>query len=581
MLKFHVAGSAGRVHFDHPAGPIEFGRERAAREILQSDAYVARAHLQVEEIAGGRLRLANISQRSPVGLADGSAVGPGEAREVALPTRLTIGETLIDIEVHADDAPDATRLKTLDPGGAAAGTLAGLGETPEPERLARWFESIVAVQRSAAGSPEFYREAAHAVVDLIGLDRGLILIRDGDAWVIAARSPVAAPDGPEFSRSVVDRVVAERRTLFEGSLLSRPSASLEGVAAVVASPILDASGDRVIGVVYGSKVGRPGERAAGVRPLEAQVVQVLASAVAAGLARQKGEAEAARKSVQFEQFFSAELARELDRDPGLLEGRDREVTILAGDIRGFSRLAERLGSAGACRLARDFMDRLTARVHEHGGVVVDYAGDGILAMWNAPFDQPDHAARAARAARAMLGDLPGLNGRWAAEAGGPLGLGLGVNTGVALVGNTGSRLKLKYGPLGHAVNLASRVEGATKHLGVPALITGPTASRLGPESPTRRLCRARVQGIDGAVELHELFAGPVDAGWLARRDAYEAALGLFESGHWAEACRRLQPLIEGEGGDYDLPAVGLLGRAVEALKAQGRQFDPVLVLTSK
>ena len=125
-------------------------------------------------------------------------------------------------------------------------------------------------------------------------------------------------------------------------------------------------------------------------------------------------------------------------------------------------------------------------------------------MWNAPVAQPDHAARACRAALAMIGELPGLNERWAGRIGAPLALGIGVNTGAALVGNTGSRRRLKYGPLGNTVNLASRVEGATKQLGVPVLITGGTRGRLAAPFATRRLCRVRVVGIDAPVELFEL-----------------------------------------------------------------------------
>ena len=141
------------------------------------------------------------------------------------------------------------------------------------------------------------------------------------------------------------------------------------------------------------------------------------------------------------------------------------------------------------------MQHLTARIMESSGVVVDYIGDGLLAMWNAPLEQPDHAALACRAALAMRDGLPELNRRWEGRLGKPIGLGIGINSGAALVGNTGSHQKFKYGPLGHTVNLASRVEGATKHLGVSLLLTGSTRNSLGSSFATRRLCRARVVGI--------------------------------------------------------------------------------------
>src|SRR5436305_11003954 len=156
---------------------------------------------------------------------------------------------------------------------------------------------------------------------------------------------------------------------------------------------------------------------------------------------------------------------------------------------------------------------------------------------------------ACRAALAMLEELPGLNERWAGRIGGPFRLGIGLNTGEALVGNTGSLTRFKYGPLGHAVNLASRVEGATKQMGVTALITGSTHAALGDHDlATRRLCRVAVVGIDGPVDLYELHADSLDPAWRARRDAYEEGLRHFEAGEMPPACRAVHALLEGQEG---------------------------------
>ena len=108
-----------------------------------------------------------------------------------------------------------------------------------------------------------------------------------------------------------------------------------------------------------------------------------------------------------------------------------------------------------------------------------------------------------------------------------IGLGIGINSGPALVGNTGSLQKFKYGPLGHTVNLASRVEGATKHLGVSLLITGSTREQLGDHFATRRLCRARVVGIAGEVELHELHAESASPEWQVAVRVIRAGAGAL------------------------------------------------------
>src|SRR5262249_31106841 len=152
----------------------------------------------------------------------------------------------------------------------------------------------------------------------------------------------------------------------------------------------------------------------------------------AGLARLEQEAEVTRSRVQFEQFFSADLARELQRNPRLLDGQERTVTAMFCDIRGFSRLSEGLSPSDVCRILADVMERVTARITAHEGVVVDYMGDGLLAMWNAPSDQPDHAVLACRAAVGILEEVPRISADWQERVGRPITLGVGLNTGPAL-----------------------------------------------------------------------------------------------------------------------------------------------------
>jgi adenylate cyclase len=586
MLHIQVSNRRESQQFDHPAGPIEFGRgpqtTGCPRSVIQ-DLSVSRNHMRLEELPAGTLRVENLSKNHPIRLADNTVIEPLASCEARLPLRLTLGETLVEVEAAADVSRDMLETlaypvrAALRPG--AAVNLDALGEAPSADRLASWFETVVAVQRAAAGSPEFYEQTARALVDLVGLDKGLVLLRRGDGWEVAAPAAArAAGAAREFSTGILRHVLAERRTFYQALAFGAvPAESLAGVEAVVASPIFDAD-ENIVGILYGSR-GR-GARPQGIGKLEAQVVQVLASAAGAGLARLQGEANAARLRVQFEQFVTPGLARELERDPKLLDGRQREVTVLFSDIRNFSRLAERLAPtapADVCRLVAEVMDCLTEHVRATEGVVVDYYGDGLCAMWNAPFDQPDHACRACRAALAALADLPQISARWHERLGGPLGVGLGINSGVAMVGNTGSRHKMKYGPFGHTVNLASRVEGATKHLGVGVLLTGATRALLGEQFVVRRLCRARLAGMGDAVELYELHGEQAEPGWARDRDTYEEALRRYEAGEWAAACERIYPLVAGR----DVPAINLLSRAAECLKPAAPPFDPVWQFTTK
>jgi adenylate cyclase len=588
MLRITVTNKHERKQLEHDDGPIEFGRgpQRDVTRCTIQDPFVSNDQLRLEPLSAGRVRLENLSRRNAVRLADGSSIAVGGSRDVELPVRLSVGETLIDIEPGVAAEIDRKALHTISEPVRRPGqprplaTLVSAGGGPSPEQLTQWFETVVAVQRTAVSSPAFYQQTAQAVVELVGMDSGLVLLRRGDSWDIAARYPPATGRESDFSRNILRSMLQERRTFYQAIGTSNPARSLVDIEAVVSSPIFDAAGEQVVGAVYGSRCRQSGEQLE-IRPLEAQVVQVLAAAVGAGLARMELEAEATRRHVQFEQFFSPFLARELDRDPSMLEGRDRDVTILFSDIRGFSRVSQQIGPRETCRLAGDVMERLTTRIREFEGVVVDYIGDGLLAMWNAPRDQPDHAVLACRAALAMMAELPQLDAEWRSVLGVPLRLGVGVNTGPALVGNTGSRQRFKYGPLGHTVNLASRVEGATKQLGVPVLITGTTQAQLPKSFATRRLCRVRVVGIAGAVDLYELHAETSTAEWEARRVSYEKSLEQFESGCWSDVPQAISALLGGHADQYDVPSLTLLRRAIDCINAPPEHFDPVWDMTTK
>lgn len=598
MLRIRVRYKLERQDIEHLSGPLELGRgpERngVPRYVLQ-DPYVSKDHIRLLELESGRVRIENLSRRNAIRVNDNTIIATGASREAMPPVLLTVGETSVEIE-HPRPEPGEQLLQTIaspyprQKEDAAHTTLTDLGQSPSPETLAHWFETVIAVQRAAAGSQEFYRQTAKAVVTLVGLDRGLVLLRRNGRWMVQARYPDETRSlGREFSMTTLDRVERERRTLFQsGQSVSNPAESLQGIEAVAAAPIFD-SHDQVVGAVYGCRSRFTAHAGLGIGPLEAQVMQLLASVVGVGLARQEQEARAMRRMVQLEQFFPGDMAREMELNPHVLDGQEREVTVLFSDIRGFSHMAERLSPMDTFRLAADVMDRLTARVREAGGIVVHYAGDGLMALWNAPKDVPDHAARACRAALAMLADQPAFDADWQERVGGPVRLGIGLNTGHALCGNSGSKQKFHYGALGHAVNVASRVEGATKQFGIPIIITGSTHAQLtNGETPvppdagfaTRRLCRARLAGIDGATDLYELHAESASEDWQNWRRTYEHGLALYEAGRWLEACRTLHTLLF-DHTEHDRPTLMLLSRATKALQEPPEPFDPVIDLIHK
>ena len=180
----------------------------------------------------------------------------------------------------------------------------------------------------------------------------------------------------------------------------------------------------------------------------------------------------------------------------------------------------------------------------------------------------------------MLNELPAINSQWAERLGGIIRLGVGLHTGRAQVGNSGSRRRLKYGPRGHAVNLTSRVEAATKVFGVSCLLTAATRQALTTDLPLRRVCRARLTGMVEPVDLYELPAAANQPNWSAQREQYEAALKLYERNEMAP-CRQACQAILRDLGDSDAPTIWLLARAEQRLSAGDVPFEPVFAVETK
>jgi adenylate cyclase len=507
---------------------------------------ISRKHALIEPVGEDRFRITNLSTSRPLHLADGRELRCQTTRELTAPIIFMLGGKTLRVQpalspaVLLQSLPEATRPPGSSVVPASLVVLSqSMAEPNQAQRIVRWLRSVMDVLQSAASSSDFFERAAQAVVQLVGLDSGRVLLLKQGEWQTQAsqsRSSLAVESDWKPSRHVLNSVCREKGTFWELPSAAEPAVSLMAIQAVVAAPILDGNGT-VIGVLYGERrrdSGSPGAKP--ITELEALLVELLASGVAAGLARLEQEQAALAARVRFEQFFTPELSRYLEARPDLLEGRDTEVTLLFCDIRGFSRISERIGPERTIAWVGAVMGTLSDCVRAHAGVLVDYIGDELIAMWGAPEAQPDHAPLACRSALDMLGALPELNRQWQQVLGEPMDLGIGVNTGIAQVGNIGTQHKFKYGPLGSSVNLASRVQGATKHLKTRLLITGATQARLGAEFDARRLCRVRVVNIQEPVDLYEL-PPPGHPCWPEAKEEYEAGLAEFEKRNFRQAAR--------------------------------------------
>jgi adenylate cyclase len=548
----------------------------------QQEGNVSRQHLLLEPLPAGTIRVSN---RSPVSLAcEGTpAIPPGTSRDLSPPFRLLLPPRAI--EILAADSLDEHGCQSLDqpslgPAALARSTLdfASMSLSgaylPVGKEVLAWLHATMSVLQSAVGATDFLDRAAAALVRIVGLDSGRVLLRDGDNWTTQITQGPPPPQGDHWrpSRHVLDRLLRERRAVWQRPRQATvpDSASLVGLDTVVAAPLLDAQ-NNVLGALYGERRrGSPAPSHSGGR-LEAMLVDLLACGVSTGLARQEQERAALRASALFEQFFTPQLARTLARQPDLLDGRQADVSVLFCDVRRFSAASEKLGPVETFRWMNDVMGELSACVQAQEGVLVDYIGDELMAMWGAPEPQADQAFRAVRAALAMLDTLPSLSERWRPSLGWDMAVGIGINSGPAQVGNTGSELKFKYGPLGNTVNLASRVQGLTKYLRCRFLVTRSTRQLLGDDFIARRVVRARVVNINEPADLYEVAqADPNRAAFF--RDS-EAALDALEANDFAAAARAAGALLAEHHADG--PLILILSRASAALMTEGADFDPV------
>jgi len=280
-------------------------------------------------------------------------------------------------------------------------------------------------------------------------------------------------------------------------------------------------------------------------------------------------ADTAHSQVLLEQAFSPTVAQYLLQHPESLAGQLREVTLLSVDLCGFATLEELLSPTDCYNLSGDVMELLTEIVVANHGEVVDYYGDGLLALWNAPLDQPDHATLACLAAQDMLRQLPIASKHWQYGLSEPLKLSVGIHTGPTLVGNAGTRNRIKYAPRGNIVNVVSRVQAATKQMQLPLLMTKATHDQLSDDFFQLRVCTATLPGLNQQLDLYTAYA-TCDVPQLSNHlDRYSEALEWFEAGNLATAERLLEELAS---HDALTPARFLAQHtAIKKQAAQGRR----------
>lgn len=241
-------------------------------------------------------------------------------------------------------------------------------------------------------------------------------------------------------------------------------------------------------------------------------------------------------------YFSPRVLEAVLADPGSMQPRRADVTLLLTDLRNSTPLAEMLGPQEMFALLNRVFEAQTVAIMSEEGNLEHFLGDQFLSYWGAPRPQPDAADRAERAAMKLIQAMDALRGTLSPEVQKLFGYGVALHSGRVLVGNKGSALRLDYGLVGDAVNEAARVEALTKLYAVRLLVTRDTFARFTRQGTRRLVDRVIVRGKTEPVELFECANPATPAAYPEICRHYKAACDHYHAGRFAEAQRRFETL---------------------------------------
>jgi adenylate cyclase len=221
----------------------------------------------------------------------------------------------------------------------------------------------------------------------------------------------------------------------------------------------------------------------------------------------------------FGTYVPPELVDEMVKDPDSysMQAASKELTVMFSDMRGFTKLSEKMEPTALQALLNEVFNRLTDIIRSNRGTIDKYMGDCVMAFWGAPVDTPNHAALAVKSSLEMIQAIGRINEEHRAKGIPEIGVGVGLNTGTMCVGDMGSDIRRSYTVIGDAVNLGSRLEGLSKVYGL-SIVVSETTRQQAPDFEWQELDRVRVKGKEQAVAIYTPLA---PAGGLDPRAAEE------------------------------------------------------------
>jgi adenylate cyclase len=237
----------------------------------------------------------------------------------------------------------------------------------------------------------------------------------------------------------------------------------------------------------------------------------------------------------FGTYVPPELVDEMVKDPEAysMKAANKELTVMFCDMRGFTKMSEKMEPTQLQELLNAVFNRLTDIISGNRGTIDKYMGDCVMAFWGAPVDLPNHAHLAVKSAMEMANAVRRINEEHRAKGIPEIGIGIGLNTGTMCVGDMGSENRRAYTVIGDAVNLGSRLEGLSKAYGVD-IVVSETTRKLAPDFAWQELDRVRVKGKEQAVAIFWPLA-PADRVDKAHQDelkTWAAFLKAYRAQDW-------------------------------------------------
>lgn len=361
-------------------------------------------------------------------------------------------------------------------------------------------------------------EIMHRVMELVfqmeNVERGFVMLRDDKKGfkpaVLLYKDETRKADarGVALSTTITDKLMNDRVPLLiydvgtDERFSTSQSLRMSGIRSAMCAPLIYK--DRVFGIFYVDCLSKP----YAFSQEELGIFSVIAAEAALSFDNARSHEELARQVVQrqaLERFLSSNIVEKILANPNEIHlgGENQTVTILFSDIRGFTRMSEHMEPHAVVELLNEYFSEMTDLVFDSGGTLDKYLGDGIMALYGAPFAKPDDPLRAVKTAIEMQRSLVTLNRDWESRGQQPLRMGVGVNTGPVTAGYIGSAKRTEYTVIGDAVNLASRL--CSNAAPGQILVSESAFQQLNGRIPARRLEPIRVKGKETPVELYDVL----------------------------------------------------------------------------